>query len=318
MVQVGCAGILVVDTFAGPLQALPREGQLVTTDSISATVGGCASNVASALAKQGLEAGVAGCAGADHSAQLLRDELLSRDVDCRQLLTTTDYPTSQTVVLTVEGQDRRFIHVFGANEAFAVDKIDRQWVANLRLFYVGGLFGMPNFSCHELAELLKFCRQNHVRTALDVVVPEGFADFHGLDSCLPHCDFFLPNDYEAEALSGQPDSLDQAKYFRDRGVGTTVISLGDRGAVALRESDFWRVPAFKFSMVDGTGCGDAFAAGLIAGVLRHGDLPESLVYASALGGSCAQRRGAYEGVFTAEQVDVFLENHALDLQRQTV
>ena len=29
MAQVGCAGILVEDTFCGPMQELPREGQLL-------------------------------------------------------------------------------------------------------------------------------------------------------------------------------------------------------------------------------------------------------------------------------------------------
>ena len=130
MVQVGCAGILVADTFAGPLKALPGEGQLITLDSMLTTIGGCAANVACDLTKQAISVGVAGCVGDDPSAEIVRGELEARGVDCQQVKTMGECPTSQTVVIVVEGQDRRFIHVFGANGMFSVDGNVHQSVSN--------------------------------------------------------------------------------------------------------------------------------------------------------------------------------------------
>ena len=49
MAEVGCAGILVADMFCGPMQALPREGQLLAIDAIEPGAGGCAANVAISL-----------------------------------------------------------------------------------------------------------------------------------------------------------------------------------------------------------------------------------------------------------------------------
>ena len=46
---------------------------------------------------------------------------------------TTEYPTSETVILLVEGEDRRYLHSFGANRAFKVSDINRDWVAALHL-----------------------------------------------------------------------------------------------------------------------------------------------------------------------------------------
>ena len=64
MAEVGCAGILVADTFCGPMKRLPREGELLAIDEMPSKAGGCAANVAIDLAKQGVAADVCGCVGA--------------------------------------------------------------------------------------------------------------------------------------------------------------------------------------------------------------------------------------------------------------
>ena len=38
MADVGCAGILVADTFCGPLKQLPAEGQLLAVDSMPSAI----------------------------------------------------------------------------------------------------------------------------------------------------------------------------------------------------------------------------------------------------------------------------------------
>jgi sugar/nucleoside kinase (ribokinase family) len=316
--QVGCAGILVVDTICGPVKALPEPGQLTILDEIPSTVGGCAANVACTLAKQGVSVGVAGLVGEDSSAEFLIGKLAARHVECTQLKSTADYPTSQTIILLVEGQDRRFLHSFGTNRFFSVLQLDREWIRNLKVFYVGGLFAMPNFHTDELAELLKYCRAHNVVTVVDVVASQDIRDFGQLDACLPHIDYFLPNNDEAARITGRSDPLEQARIFRDKGVATTIVTLGEKGALAIRGDDLWRVGTFPVEFVDMTGCGDAFDAGLISGVLKNWDLPRMLGYATALGGSCAQALGAYDGVFTADEAENFLQTKQIDVEHMTI
>ena len=318
VLQVGCAGILVVDTICGPVKALPEPGQLLILDDIPSTVGGCAANVAGALAKQGVAVGAAGLVGEDSAAELLRGELTARHVDCTQVKSTADHPTSQTIILLIEGQDRRFLHSFGTNRFFSVLQLDREWIRNLKVFYVGGLFAMPNFRTDELAELLKYCRAHNVVTVVDVVVSEDMCDFGQLDACLPHIDYFLPNDDEAARITGRSDPAEQARIFRDKGVATTIVTLGETGALAMSGDNLWRVGTFPVEFVDMTGCGDAFDAGLISGVLKNWDLPRMLTYATALGGSCAQALGAYDGVFTADEADTFLQTQQVKIEHMKV
>lgn len=316
--SVGCAGIVVADTYCGPMDSIPQEGEVLVIDDLLSSVGGCAANVASALAKQDVPAAVAGCVGHDYGAKIVLDALENRGVDCSQIRRVDDYSTSQTMILVVKGQDRRFVHVLGANQAFSIDQIDRQWIAGLRCFYLGGLLLMPNVLCEQLADLLQYCRTQNVLTVLDVVVPQGLQNFAGLEACLPWVDYFLPNDDEAARMSGKTDPVEQAIHFRDLGAGTTVITRGSEGALAIRDNELWRVAAFPVDAVDLTGCGDAFAAGLITSVLCDREIPPTLAYASILGSSCSQAIGCYEGVLTATQAEAFIRQNPVEFDHSSV
>jgi len=318
MFEVGCAGIVVADTFCGPLASIPAAGQLLAVDEMLSTVGGCAANVASALGRQNVKAGVVGCVGDDHGAKIIFGELESRGVDFTQLKMTGDYPTSQTVVLVVEGEDRRFIHVFGANRAFSVDQIDRDWVATLKALYIGGLFLMPSFNCEPLADLFSFCRKRGVVTILDVVVPQDMLEFPGLQLCLAETDYFMPNDDESAVMTGKTDPVQQARCFQKMGVGTTIITLGEKGAIALQGNHLWRSGVYGISAVDQSGCGDAFTGGFIAAMLGGADVPQMLRHASAVGASCARAVGCYEGIFTAAEAEAFVGENQIDLEHQTL
>ena len=78
------------------------------------------------------------------------------------------------MILLVGGDDRRFIHAFGANAEFTVGHIRREWLDGLRVFYLGGLFVMPGVKTDELVDLLGFCRRSGIVSVVTVVVPEPF------------------------------------------------------------------------------------------------------------------------------------------------
>ena len=121
MADVGCAGVLVADIFCGPMDDLPREGQLLAIDAIEPGAGGCAANVAIGLAKQRISVDLAGCVGTDSSAKSLLSSLEEDGVGCSHVTVTDRFHTSKTVILVVAGQDRRYIHTFGANKAFGIE-----------------------------------------------------------------------------------------------------------------------------------------------------------------------------------------------------
>ena len=69
-------------------------------------------------------------------------------------------------------------------------------------------------------------------------------------------------------------------------------------------------------VVDPSGAGDAFSSGIITGILRGWNLPQTLKYASALGASAVQAIGTTQGVFTADEAEEFVGVHSLKLSKQ--
>jgi len=287
---------------------------LLALDSLPVKAGGCAANVAIDLVKQGLAVDVAGCLGRDSAADTLRTKLTEQGVGCTQLATTDQFPTSRTVILLVEGQDRRYLHVFGANRAFTVAHLNRDWLARLKVFYLGGLFVMPGIDLAEFRDLLAFCRAQGVVTVVDVVMPHTWQDNGELAALLPHIDYFLPNNDEARLITGQVDPLAQLRHFQKAGARTVIITQGKAGSLAGRDGRYWRCGTYPANVIDPSGSGDAFGAGIIAAIRRGGDLPDLLRYGSALGASATRAVGTTDGVFTAAEATAFIAAHPLPVE----
>jgi sugar/nucleoside kinase (ribokinase family) len=223
---------LVADLFVPPLARLPVAGELVATQDFLADSGGCAANTATALAKLRVRVVVAGKVGNDIFGDFIIRDLQRKSVDISGISRSANHGTSKTVILPVIGEDRRYIHTFGANADFAASDVDPRSSNRSGVFYLGGYLTLPNLRSSELRALLQRARAGGARTVLDVVLPGDQTDGHSaLANVLPHVDFFLPNDDEAGRLTGESDTQSQARQLLRYGCDTVVITMGERGAL---------------------------------------------------------------------------------------
>jgi sugar/nucleoside kinase (ribokinase family) len=317
--DVVCAGIVVADHLCVPVDHVPVAGELVMTDGMTLEIGGCASNAAVDLAKMEVSCTVCGCVGDDVFGRFVVETLRTRRVDTRGIRTVAGSDTSQTLIVNVKGEDRRFIHCFGANARFGGSDIRPDLTAGSKVLYVGGYMLMPALEQAELADVFKEARRAGVITMLDVAVPwrSGTGEGRLLDrliKLLPHTDVFLPNEDEARLITGRPDPIEQAEVFRDSGVTTAVITMGGKGSVLVGPGVRLRAGAYPVRFVDGSGGGDAFDAGYICGILRGFDARGCLELASALGASCVRAIGTTPGVFTRAECELFMKEHELAVE----
>lgn len=306
-----CAGILVADLFVPPLARLPEAGELLATGDFLVDSGGCAANTATALSKLGVSAAVSGKVGGDAFGDFIAQDLARKGVDTAGISRSATHGTSKTVILPVTGQDRRYIHTFGANADFTADDIDVAQIASATVFYVGGYLVLPGLQPERLRAMLERARAGGARTVLDVVVPAGddaqaMAD---LARVLPFVDVVLPNDDEALRLTGEREPRRQAERLLEHGCGSVVITMGERGALLLSRDACVEAPPFAVDVVDASGAGDAFAAGYIVGLLERWPPARTLRFASAIGASACTALGCNAGVFTRAQAEAFVAEH---------
>jgi sugar/nucleoside kinase (ribokinase family) len=309
------AGIIVADHVSSPISHLPAAGELVLADQLLLTIGGCAANVAVDLGKLGVGASVVGRVGGDVFGRVVSDLLRERGVDVSLVQTTPDMDTSQTLIVNVAGQDRRFIHTFGANAAFRAADIPLDRATSCRVLYLGGYLLMENVLQDELIPVFAAARRAGVKTVLDVVTPGPSDYLPRLGKLLPHVDVFLPNNHEGQLITGESDAPKQAELFHRLGVGTAIVTLGDGGAVLVSKGTRLRSGTYEVPFVDGTGGGDAFAAGYILGLLQGLDAEGCLRTGSAVGASCVRAIGTTTGVFTRDECDAFMGENVLKIER---
>lgn len=313
--QVLSFGVLVADHLCAPIDHLPAAGELVLSDELPLAIGGCAANAAIDLAKCGASVGVVGCVGADPFGRFVRETLAGHGVDVSAIRTVDNVGTSGTLIINVQGEDRRFVHTLGANAVLRAGDVSDADLDGVEVLYVGGYLLMPSVEPTELAALFRRARARGIQTVLDVVLPSHH-DPQGryraaLAPVLPETDLFLPNHDEGRVITGHADPLAQAEAFRTAGAGTVAITCGGEGTVLVNANERFRAAVYQVPFVGGTGAGDAFDAGYIIGLLNRLPPRECVRWGSALGASCVQAIGATEGVFNGEQAEAFLRDHPL-------
>jgi sugar/nucleoside kinase (ribokinase family) len=313
--DVLCAGIIVADHVCTPIAHVPAAGELVMAEKMLLTIGGCASNAAVDLAKMGVRSAVVGRVGKDTFGRIVLEMLGTAGVDASQVRVSSTADTSQTLIVNVTGQDRRFIHTFGANAEFSAGDIPMDRLAQCKILYLGGYLLMPHLKQEELVPVFAAARSQGVKTVLDVAIPHPGEYISRLDRLLPHVDVFLPNSHEGELITGAGDPVKQAETFQRLGAGTTVITMGAGGAVLVRPGLRMRCGVFSVPYVDGSGGGDAFDAGYIYGLLHDMGPEDCLRFASALGASCVRAIGTTPGVFTRAECAAFLQTNELKMER---
>ncbi len=288
--EVLCAGIVVADAIASPVDAIPPPGLLTLVDSVQLATGGCALSTATALVRLGTPAALCGCVGRDLLGDVMRREAESRGIGTDHLR-SADELTSASLVLDASDGERTFLHNPGASGALGAADIERALADGAEWLHIGGALVLPGLDGDPLAGVLEGARRRGIVTSLDPV-HDATGRWERLHPALPHLDVICPNLNEARGITGQDSPEDCAAWLSERGVGRVAIKLGREGAFALdAETSEWIAP-FPVETRDETGAGDAFAAGLIHGLLNGWPLARAVRLGNAVGALSTRGTGA--------------------------
>jgi ribokinase len=121
-------------------------------------------------------------------------------------------------------------------------------------------------------------------------------------------DILTPNQTELEVLAGapvtEPDQVeDAARSLIGRGVGEVIVTKGAQGVLRVSPDGVEALPARSVTVRDVTGAGDAFNAGLAAGLSSGRSKSEALDIGIRAGAFCVTRLGVIDGLPTQEQLD---------------
>jgi sugar/nucleoside kinase (ribokinase family) len=238
--------------------------------------------------------------GADPFGDFILQLLDERGVDRRGVLQDSAVSTSATVVLVDSAGERTFLHLPGANGQLRREELDGDALFSGRALHVAGALVMPELDGSPTAGVLEEAKARGLTTSLDTVW-DATSRWERLLPSLPHLDLFVPSLAEGSAISREPEPESVAAWLRERGVGTVALKLGAEGCFVASEEFEGFVAAPAVEAIDGTGAGDAFAAGLLYGHLAGWPLRRAAALANAAGALAATAVGAVEGVRGLEE-----------------
>ena len=294
--EVVVIGNVTLDIICQTVNEVPRYDS-IAFDHVAVTPGGCGSNVALGLSASGIQPALVACCGRVNASSLIGKYWRDAGINLDFLERVPDVHTGTSVGLVDSDFQPRFIHTTGANAYLSSDKLDITSYVDLgaRLVHIAGYFVLPGLLDIELAGKLEEAKRAGMLTSLDVVRSPRMDTPDVLWPCLPYLDIFMCNEHEGWRITGHKELRSIAKELRDRGGSTIIIKLGKEGCW-LENDDFAElIPGLRVDVVDTTGAGDAFAAGLITALIYGSDVREACQAGNAAGARIAGSLGTLAG-----------------------
>ena len=242
--------------------------------------GGCAGNSAYGLRQLGASAHPVAMLGNDGQDYLARLQALG--VDTQQVLLAPDHYTAQAMIMT--DRDNNQI------TAFHPGAMAQAHLNSIQADGAGPHIGIISPDGRDA--MLQHAEQFHAAGIPFVFDPgQGLPMFNGdeLLRFVELADWAALNDYEARMLSDRTGLDYAALSQRLRGL---VITLADQGCEVWENGQRTHVPGVTASaVVDPTGCGDAFRAALLFGLMQGWPLQRCVALGNRMGAAKIACRG---------------------------
>ena len=288
-------GLYVLDILGRPVSEIPKGGDLAYIDELRLTVAGTAGGTIIDCAKLGLTTLAVGAVGDDEKADFVVSVLEKFGADTAGFERIKGVPTSSTILNIRPNGERPALHLRGACDYFMPPNKEKLNIFDCKVFHLGGTGLLKKLDGSASVELLKDAKENECITTWDLIgATESTIDI--VKPLLPHIDYFMPSIEEASIMCGLDDPKDIAKYYLDNGVTNCVLTMGGEGSLFVNKDETIKTPAFDINVVDTTGCGDAFDAGMITSLINDFDLEKSLKFATTTSGLVATGLGSDAGI----------------------
>ncbi len=276
--------IAVVGTFAVGVtlrtERLPLLGETVFGSGLAVGYGGKGSNQAVACARLGASVELVSCLGRDPFGDMARQLYAREGVGARWIGTSETLPTGLGAILVTPDGRNAIVVDIGANREMDTRFIDE------RGGVLEGASALLTVTEAPIAAVSRAVDLAHSRGIPVVLNPAPAVPLSA--DILAKVTVLTPNAGELATLTGMDAGSTElaaraARSLLDRGAAAVVVTLGELGALVCTASGVTHVPAPRVEVVDTTGAGDAFSAGLAVALAEGMPLPDAARFAVCCG-----------------------------------
>jgi ribokinase len=266
----------------------PRPGETIFGRDFSLGFGGKGANQAVAARKCGADVMMIARVGDDMFGEATIQNLKAFGIDTTHVLVTPGVSTGVAPIFVDSTGQNRILVVKGANDRLTPDDVYAAKDAILSADKVVFQLEIPLLTTFKA---LQFTKKHGISTIFNPA-PAQVLD-------LKDADYVIPNETEAEIISGMPvRSLDDARICAKKlGLNRLIITLGANGALFGDT----HIPAFPVEAVDTTGAGDAFIGSLAVFLSSGYSESEAISRANLYAALSTLRVGTQKSFVTLDQ-----------------
>ncbi|MGC1304268.1 MAG: adenosine kinase [Caulobacteraceae bacterium] len=239
--------------------------------------GGSAGNTVAGVASFGGRAAYVGKVAKDTLGEVFRHDITAIGVHFEPKPLEGGEGTGRCLINVTDDGQRTMCTYLGAANALTPDDVDPAVIEAAGIVYLEGYLFDPPAAREAFAKAARIARKASRRVALtlsDAFVVHrhraGLLDFIGGD-----LDIVFANETEVAALFETEAFEDALKALSER-VETAVVTRGAQGSVIISKGERADIAAAPVSkVIDTTGAGDQYAAGVLFGLARGLSLSES-------------------------------------------
>ena len=288
--------------------------------------GGSPFNIAVGLARLGQKTGFLVKVGTDEFGRELKELLLQEGLDPHYLLEGAGQNTTLAMVaLDLSGKPEfRFYRDNAADISLTWDELPSINPAQLALYHFGSVSLVEPPASETFIRLFKRMKREGVLTVLDPNIRplclKGKSDFKTrLLECISEVDVLKLSDDDLSWITGESELRQGLKTLPLNPHGLVIVTAGANGAYGFWRGEEIYVDGFSVNVMDTTGCGDAFLAGLMFGLVPFAQslmsldvlaLKEAMTFANACAAIVATRRGAANSMPHLSEVLAFLKENS--------
>ncbi|MDR6554256.1 carbohydrate kinase [Paenibacillus qinlingensis] len=252
--------------------------RLATSNPVTVTesCGGVARNIAEALAGLACPTSLLTVVGDDKAGQWVLEETRRRGVDVSQAIVLNGENTgSYTALLDTSGEMFLAFANMDIYDKFSPAMLRDKWshIASAKL-----VIADTNLPSDTLEELIRRCQEENIPLFIDPVSSEKSkklpTDLTGVTAIFPNLEEAVQlahtpltmNQDVIDMFYVEPDHSKIAGIIRERGVKHVFITLGSQGVLYVGEEGQQFFPSIPTQVIEVTGAGDAFLAGIVYGV----------------------------------------------------
>ena len=275
--------------------------RLASSRSLDVHVAGAETNVCAALAGLGRRTGWVSRLPDNPLGQLILARVREHGVDTGAVVLTPHGRVGTYFVELAAPPLPSRVTYDRAGSAFThlrQDEIDWEYLLDTRLLHLTGITPALGPAMQEfVTDAVARARARGVLVSLDINYRSSLWSeaeaAHYLERLFDEVDLLLCSRHDARRLFGvtAADPAQVLEGMRARcSASHLVVTLGEQGAIAWSEGKIVRQSAVPVTIVDRIGAGDAFAAGVIDGLLA-GDIGAGLTTGAALAGLALSHHG---------------------------